>query len=165
MILIAFGANLPSRHGPPEQTFEAVKCALASAGVEVAKSSGLWHTAPVPVSSQPWYKNAVVEVKTGLGAFELLELLQRIEKDFGRADAAANAPRCIDLDLLAYNEAVINEDNLALPHPRMQERGFVLYPLAQVAPRWRHPVLQKTVNEMLCALPAGQVAEPLEIAA
>jgi 2-amino-4-hydroxy-6-hydroxymethyldihydropteridine diphosphokinase len=164
MILIGLGANLPSpRHGPPAATLAAALDALAADGrVRVVGRSRWYETAPVPVSDQPWYVNGVARVATDLPPAELLARLHAVEADFGRVRSVRNAPRLVDLDLLAYEGRVIDgEGGLELPHPRLHERAFVLLPLAELAPGWRHPRLHRTVEELIAALPPDQVARPL----
>jgi 2-amino-4-hydroxy-6-hydroxymethyldihydropteridine diphosphokinase len=163
MILVALGANLPSpEHGSPRQTLSAALDALAAKGVMVVQRSRWYETAPVPVSDQPWYVNAVAAVETGIGPVELLTLLHRVEEGFGRVRGERNAPRIVDLDLLAYGEDVRDgPDGLVLPHPRLHERAFVLLPLRDVAPGWRHPRLGLTVDEMIAGLPPDQMARLL----
>lgn len=159
MILIALGANLPSRCGAPEQTLKKAVADIQARGIRVVKQSSIWKTAPVPVSDQPWYRNAVIRVETNLPAFELLGLLHSIEDDFGRMRTVKNAPRLLDLDLLAYNTDLINEEGVFIPHPRMHNRGFVLRPLEEVAPQWVHPVLKRSVADLIKALPANEETE------
>ena len=165
MIHIALGANLPSSFGSPEETLEAAIAKLQGAGLEVLKRSRIWLTAPVPASDQPWYRNMVISVKTEMGAEELMALLLSVEEDFGRVRAERNAPRSIDLDIIAYDEDVQNTDLLSLPHPRMHQRAFVLYPLAEIAPEWQHPVLGLSVSDMIEQLPQGQDIKLLDEAA
>lgn len=162
-ILIGLGANLSSpRHGPPVATLEAALVALAGRGLQIVARSGWWESAPVPASDQPWYANGVVEVRTELGPEELLALLHSIEAEFGRVRTVPNAPRLLDLDLLAYGTLVCSgPEPPLLPHPRLAERGFVLYPLAQIRANWRHPATGLTVAEMIARLPAGQPVRPL----
>jgi 2-amino-4-hydroxy-6-hydroxymethyldihydropteridine pyrophosphokinase len=148
--------------GPPRAVGEAALAALAQAGVGVAARSRWFESAPVPASDQPWFVNAVARVATGLAAEALLTVLHRIEADLGRIRRVRNEARVIDLDLLAYGELVRrSETGLVLPHPRLHERAFVLLPLLEVAPDWRHPVLRKTAAELALALPAGPICRPL----
>ncbi|MCB2101133.1 MAG: 2-amino-4-hydroxy-6-hydroxymethyldihydropteridine diphosphokinase [Rhodobacterales bacterium] len=162
-ILVAVGANLPHpRHGPPLATCRAALAALEGAGVALVARSRWYRTAPVPVSDQPWYVNGVAAVETALDPRALLALLHAVEADFGRVRAERNAPRILDLDLLAHGDTVLPGPDLILPHPRLHERAFVLLPLADVAPRWRHPVLGRTVAEMIAALPEGQETAVVE---
>jgi len=167
MILVGIGANLPSDHGSPLQTCEAALDALENDGVGVVRRSRWYESAPVPASDQPGFVNAVAVVRTKLAPPELLALLHRIEARFGRAGPGAraarpNAARPLDLDLLAYHGAVRSgPEPPILPHPRMGVRAFVLRPLKEVAPRWRHPVSGKTVSALIRALGNDQIARPL----
>ncbi len=165
MILIGLGANLPSvTLGPPPGSLEAALALLARDGVRIMARSHWYRSAPVPISDQPWFINGVVVVATALEPPALLARLHEIEAHAGRVRRERNAPRVLDLDLLAYDDRVSEPDGagLALPHPRLHERAFVLRPLAEVAPGWRHPVLGRTVDDLLAALPPDQTAELLE---
>lgn len=162
MILIGFGANLPSAYGSPPCTFQTlVASLLPDAGISVFDSSSLWHSAPVPESNQPWYFNAVLHVRTHQGPDGLLASLKALEEHIGRVQGVRNAARALDLDLLCYHDVVINELVLQLPHPRMHQRAFVLYPLYEVAPGWQHPVLKKSVEDLIAILPADQQIEKI----
>lgn len=159
MILIALGANLPSSFGEPEQTLKRAVADIQARGVRVIKQSSIWKTAPVPVSDQPWYRNAVIRVETNLHAMELLQLLHSIEESFGRIRTVKNAPRVLDLDLIAYNSEIIDEDGVYIPHPRMHNRSFVLRPLQEVAPSWKHPILKRSIDDLIQALPTEEDSE------
>lgn len=163
MILVGLGGNLDSpRFGPPWRTLRAALARLEAGGIRIAACSRFYRSAPVPASEQPWYVNAVAEVETRLAPKALLDALLALEVEFGRVRSVANAPRVLDLDLLAYGDAVTAEDAVpALPHPRLAGRAFVLYPLAEVAPDWRHPVTGALVSSLIRALPADQVARPM----
>lgn len=159
MILIALGANLPSRFGEPEQTLKRAVSAIQARGIRVVKQSSIWKTAPVPVSDQPWYRNAVIRVETNLSALALLEVLHEIEADFGRIRSEKNAPRLLDLDLIAYNTDIIKEEGVFVPHSRMHNRAFVLKPLQEIAPQWIHPVLKRSVADLIKGLPVDDEIE------
>jgi 2-amino-4-hydroxy-6-hydroxymethyldihydropteridine diphosphokinase len=161
MILIALGANLPSPAGGPQETLEAALTELEARGVHIAARSRWYRTAPVPVSDQPWFVNGVARVETALKPLALLGALQEVEQVFERRRSVPNAARTLDLDVIAYDNRLENTPELILPHPRMQDRAFVLLPLAEIAPGWRHPVLGKTVEALISALPAEQKAEPI----
>ncbi len=156
MILIGLGANLDSRYGTPEETLSTCCSFLEQRQIKVLKSSNIWKSAPVPLSDQPWYRNAVCLIETDLPSHDLLKALAAIEEESGRVRHGRNAPRVLDLDLLAYNRDTLCDDILSLPHPRMHERAFVLYPLKEVAPQWVHPVLDSSINTMLENMPSGQ---------
>jgi 2-amino-4-hydroxy-6-hydroxymethyldihydropteridine diphosphokinase len=167
MIFLGLGGNMPSeRFGPPRATLEAALSALKGHGVQICRRSRWYRSQPLPDDGQPWYVNGVSEIATTLPPGALLTLLLEIERTCGRERRKRWAPRTIDLDLLAYHEVsnwVCRAPAVpVLPHPRLHERAFVLAPLAELAPGWRHPVLGRTVEAMLEALPAGQYVAPLE---
>jgi 2-amino-4-hydroxy-6-hydroxymethyldihydropteridine diphosphokinase len=151
---IALGANLPSSAGPPEQTLLVAIDDLAAAGSVVARSS-LYRTEPVGCTDQPPFVNAAVTLTTDLDPEALLDCLLAIERRYGRdrANAARNGPRTLDLDLLLIDNLVANSPRLTLPHPALAERRFVLAPLCEIAPNLRHPILGKSMAELLAALP------------
>ena len=113
----------------------------------------------MPVSDQPWYVNVVAEVDTDLTADGLLRALHDIEELFGRIRSIPNAPRLIDLDLIDFRGEIAagGAGKATLPHPRMAERAFVVRPLADLAPEWRHPISGLAIGDLLAALP---VADP-----
>ncbi len=157
MILIALGANLPSRYGEPLVTLEkAIECIDAYSDICVTNRSSVYVSAPVPVSDQPWYHNAVIDIEASLSPQDLLGVLQAIEIDFGRIRGERNAARILDLDILAYHDLILEESGLILPHPRMTERAFVVLPLFDIAPTWKHPATGACIGEMLEFLPSGQ---------
>jgi 2-amino-4-hydroxy-6-hydroxymethyldihydropteridine diphosphokinase len=162
MILIALGANVPSpRFGPPAKTLAAALAALEEAGVTVVACSRFYKSAPLPPSEQPWFVNCVASVDTAMPPEALLDALLAIERRFGRRRRERNAPRVLDLDVLAYNDVTTGEDkHLELPHPRMHERAFVLLPLAEIAPEWRHPGNGESLSALIEALPGDQMAWP-----
>jgi 2-amino-4-hydroxy-6-hydroxymethyldihydropteridine diphosphokinase len=153
MILIALGGNLPSRAGQPADTLKRALGELERQGVEIREVSAFYETPAWPDPTAPAFVNAVAAVKTGLQPVELLMLLHGLETDFGRLRSASNAPRTLDLDLLDYDGRVMAEPLLTLPHPRMATRSFVLVPLRDVAPGWRHPVTGQRLADLLAALP------------
>ena len=169
-ILIALGGNLPHPvFGEPRRTLEAALRKMEARGVRVIARSRWFRSAPVPPSDQPWFVNAVARVETEMSAGELMATLHAVEDELGRARKDRNEARLIDLDLLAYGRRVragrpgdARSAEPELPHPRLHERAFVLRPLAEVAPGWRHPATGRSVEEMIGDLPEDQVAEPCD---
>ena len=154
MILIALGANLPSFAGPPAATLDEAIKDLAQHGVDPVARSRFYVTPAWPDPQDPAFVNAVMQVETALTPEALLARLHAIEARFGRERSVRNGPRVLDLDILDYNE-LTQVGPPTLPHPRMEQRGFVLVPLAEVAPRWRHPVSGRSVADLIADLSAA----------
>jgi 2-amino-4-hydroxy-6-hydroxymethyldihydropteridine diphosphokinase len=165
MILIGLGANLSSRVGAPKATLAAALEAMPEQGIRVVARSRLWSSPAWPPSDQPPFVNAVARVASDLGPAELLARLHAVEHAFGRQRGERWAARTLDLDLLCHDGQVVipaRDGDLALPHPRLAARAFVLMPLRDVAPDWRHPVDGRTIDQLIAALPPDQSAAPLE---
>jgi len=155
--LVALGSNLGDRLGYLRGAVEA----LAHHGRVVATSS-VWDTAPMYVVDQPSFLNACLVLETDLDALPLLDVLQSIERSAGRDRSIRFGPRTLDLDLLALDDQVVEHPRLTLPHPRLHERPFVLHPLAEVDPDWRHPTLGRTVASLAGDWPAPErLSDPL----
>lgn len=154
MILIALGSNLPFCGQPPA---DIITCALRALEkiATVAAQSRLYDSPAWPDPTDPPYVNAVARIETGLGPEAFLAALHALEAGFGRRRGRPNASRTLDLDLLDYNGLLRQAggpDGLVLPHPRIQDRGFVLAPLAEIAPGWRHPVSGKSAEALMARL-------------
>jgi 2-amino-4-hydroxy-6-hydroxymethyldihydropteridine diphosphokinase len=141
---ISAGSNLGDRKGNLEF---AVTCLEKENAVR--KSSSYFETEPVGYRNQPWFLNIVIEIETSREPLQLLDLCQSIEDSCGRVRTFPNAPRTLDLDILLFDDAIISDERLVIPHPRLQERRFVLEPLAQIAPDQIHPVLKKSIQSLL----------------
>ncbi len=148
-IYLSLGSNLGDR----EKNLARAITALPERGVRVLRRSSLYETEPVDVRGQPWFLNCVVESETDLMPRQLLQALLGIEREMGRRRRVPRGPRLIDMDILFYGSSIIDLPGLEIPHPRSSERRFVLMPLNELAPTLRHPVLKKTVAELLAETP------------
>ena len=177
-ILIALGSNLSWDGKQPDKILRDTLAALSENGLAPAQISRFFSTPCFPAGAGPDYVNAAACLKTSLNAGQILEVLHQIEASFGRIRARRWGGRTLDLDLLAVGDTVAPDlatwtkwrnlaldrqlkdapDQLILPHPRLQDRAFVLVPLLDVAADWRHPVLGATIAEMVAALPAADFA-------
>ena len=151
-------------YGNPVNTLNEAVLRLRQS-VKILRQSSWYRSAPVPASDQPWFVNAVVAAETDLSAATLLQLLHKTEQDFGRIRRQRWEARIIDLDLLVYHGRVTENQNQlsgpVLPHPFMQERAFVLAPIKEIAPEWRHPVSGLTASQLLENLPDEQAFDIL----
>ncbi|MDP8255767.1 MAG: 2-amino-4-hydroxy-6-hydroxymethyldihydropteridine diphosphokinase [Candidatus Alcyoniella australis] len=145
---IGLGSNLGQRRAHLVYACER----LDADGLRLIAASEFIETQPEGNADQPLFQNAAAIVETALDPLELLERLLAIERERGRQRGAANAPRTLDLDLLLYDELTLDDPRLIVPHPRMHLRRFVLEPLCSIAAHWRHPLLQKTVAQLLQTL-------------
>lgn len=153
-VYVALGSNLGDRAAMLRQAEAAIG---RLPGVKVLRSSTVHHSpallAPGDTTAQPDYLNSVLELSSGLSAPELLSALKQIERELGRDPGGRWAPRLIDLDLLLYGDVVIDQPGIEIPHPGMASRRFVLGPLAELAPKLKHPVLGQTIAALLAAAP------------
>lgn len=163
MILIGIGSNLAQPPAAtPRETAEAAVAALPGIGMRVLALSDWYASEPVPASDQPWFVNGVARVASALEPPALLERMLALEAQLGRIRGAPNAARTLDLDLLDYDSQLLETAPLILPHPRLHLRRFVLEPLREIAPGWRHPRLGRSAAELIDLLPAGQPVIRLE---
>lgn len=152
---IGLGANLGD---PRRQIKEALVRLATIETVELRQVSSFYLNPPMGPQNQPWYVNAVAQIRTRVGPEALLRALERVEEALGRVKEERWGPRLIDLDLLLYNGVVSSGPRLILPHPEMHRRAFVLVPLAEIDPEAWHPVLKKSAAELLAELDAATLA-------
>jgi 2-amino-4-hydroxy-6-hydroxymethyldihydropteridine diphosphokinase len=159
-IVVALGGNLAGDFTSQEALLEAALAKFPQAGLPVLARSGWWRSAAWPDPKGNEYRNGVAIVEANGPATAVLEALFAIERSFGRMRGAPNAPRTLDLDLIAYGREVSRGPDLILPHPRAHERLFVMGPLAEIAPDWRHPLNGRTAAELAQAATVGRDATP-----
>lgn len=147
-IFIGLGSNL----GDKEENIRQAVLLLKRGGADPFLLSSLYLTEPVGFPDQPWFLNLVAEVETGLSPRALLGLAGRVENELGRVRSVKDGPRTIDVDILLYQERVVEEEDLVIPHPRLHLRRFVLAPLVEIAGAVCHPVFKKTVSELFSEL-------------
>lgn len=151
---IAFGANLSN----PKETFQSALFELGHRDVRVKRLSSLWQSPAWPSGSdQPDYTNACAEVEFSGTARALLSHLHAVEAHFGRIRTVVNAPRSLDLDLIDFQGQVLEASDITLPHPRLSDRGFVLLPLSELNPKWKHPASHQDVWRLIGQLPTQDV--------
>lgn len=144
-VYLSLGSNLGDRIGHIQEALKK----LPERGLKVCRVSSFYWTQPVDFRPQPRFVNCVAEVETDLMPRRLLATLQSIERALGRRPGTAKGPRPIDIDILLYDNRVVRTAGLTIPHQRLEERRFVLIPLAELAANLRHPVTERTVLEML----------------
>jgi 2-amino-4-hydroxy-6-hydroxymethyldihydropteridine diphosphokinase len=160
-ILIALGSNLKGVHVSVEALLEAALARFPAIGLPVIRRSSWWRSAAWPDPTAPDYLNGVAIVETAGTPLQTLAALRALEAEFGRVRSERNAPRTLDLDLIAHGRIVLDGHELVLPHPRAAERLFVMGPLAQIAPDWVHPASGETAAAMAATARVGLDARPL----
>lgn len=153
-VYLALGSNLGDRLANLKRAIAAL-----SPQMEVKAKSHVYETPPWGFEDQPKFLNQVIQVNTYLAPEPLLKHLKRLEVTLGRKATFPNGPRLIDIDILFYDDLVLNTPSLEIPHPRLHERGFVLLPLADIAPDWVHPVLKKSVRELLASCNVSDITK------
>jgi 2-amino-4-hydroxy-6-hydroxymethyldihydropteridine diphosphokinase len=155
-VYLSLGSNLGDRKAQLEEAMDR----LARLG-KVTAASSFYETEPVEVTNQPRFLNCAVKLETEKMPRQLLKAILDLERDMGRRRTQSKGPRNIDIDILLFGSSIVETKGLTIPHPAMHKRRFVLEPLAEIAPEVRHPVLKKTIREMIDALPSGQAVHKI----
>jgi 2-amino-4-hydroxy-6-hydroxymethyldihydropteridine diphosphokinase len=161
LVVIGLGSNLAGSYPSREALLEAVFAALANFGIKLRARSSFWSSTAWPDPTRPEYLNAVALVEAEARARPLLSLLLQLEQDFGRRREELHGDRTLDLDLIAYGRERLNEADFVLPHPRAAERRFVMGPLAEIAPTWRHPLTGEAASTLAVRATVGEDARPV----
>ncbi len=156
-VYLSLGSNIGDR----EANLSNAVSRLETLGRVLAVSS-YYETEPVEVTEQPWFLNCAVEFETNQTPQQLMKSLLQIEWEMGRRRVQKKGPRSVDIDILLFDDGIIDSKELTIPHPAMQGRRFVLEPLAEIAPEAKHPISKKTIRELLDALPVDQAVRRLE---
>jgi 2-amino-4-hydroxy-6-hydroxymethyldihydropteridine diphosphokinase len=154
-VYLSLGSNVGDRAGNLHAAIDRLRVLG-----EVVSVSSFYETEPVEFTSQPWFLNCAVKLNTNQIPQELLAGILDIEQQLGRRRGQKKGPRAIDLDILLFGNAIVDDHGLTIPHPAMHERRFVLEPLAEIAPDVLHPILQRTIRDLRDALPPGQMVKP-----
>jgi 2-amino-4-hydroxy-6-hydroxymethyldihydropteridine diphosphokinase len=160
-VIVALGCNDKGAWTDCREALEAALARFRAEGIDVVARSSWWASQAWPDPSDPPFLNGVVIVRTEHGPHALMAALGRIEDVFGRRRDVANAPRTLDLDLIAYGRLTGDLNGLILPHPRATERLFVMGPLAEIAPDWRHPQGDRPASELAAKADVGRDACPI----
>jgi 2-amino-4-hydroxy-6-hydroxymethyldihydropteridine diphosphokinase len=151
-VYLALGSNIGDRLANLKQAIDSL-----TPQMEVKAKSSVYETPPWGYEDQPKFLNQVVKAKTYLDPGPLLKHLKRLEVALGRKESFPNGPRLIDMDILFYDELIVNTSSLVIPHPRLHERGFVLLPLMELSPDLVHPLIKKSVREMVAGCDVGGI--------
>jgi 2-amino-4-hydroxy-6-hydroxymethyldihydropteridine diphosphokinase len=153
MILLSLGSNLPSKFGNSKETL--LKCYdyFNNKNIQILKKSSFYESIAVPNKSDPKFINSIISIKTNFSAEQLMQYILEVEKNFERKREQLNAPRTCDIDIVDFNGEVINITNkkisLQIPHPRLEQRSFVLYPISEIDKNWQSPLSGKIIDQLI----------------
>ena len=156
-VYLGLGSNLGDRGGNIQKAL----VSLERWGIRILRASGIYETEPVGYADQPWFYNMAVCAETGLSPQEVLKAISAIEAAIGREKTHRNGPRKIDIDILFYDDLLIDVEGLRVPHPEIARRNFVLVPMNEIAAELAHPVLKKQIRELLKGSADKAIVRPL----
>jgi len=149
MKILAFGSNLPFKNNSPQDNIEKAYEVLSKNGIKILNKSSIYRSEAYPNKNDPEFRNSVVSIDTDLEPDVLLKIILKIEESFDRKRYVKNSPRTLDIDIICFDDIVLNEKNLIIPHPEIQNRLFVLLPIQEINKNWLHPVLTKSVTNII----------------
>ena len=163
LVVIGLGSNLAGDYASSEALLESALLAVSGLSVDIVARSVWWRSIAWPRPDEPPFVNGVALAEPSWPADDILERLLEVERTFGRMRGHTNGPRTLDLDLVAYGRAMFSRPGLQIPHPRAHERKFVMGPLAEIAPQWRHPASGRTARELAMRARIGRDARPIRL--
>jgi len=149
MKIIALGSNIPFKNISPVEIIEAAYNTLANYDIKILKKSNIYQSEAYPNKSDPFFYNSALSIETKLKPIDLLDNILKIEKLFGRERKEKNSPRTLDIDIISYDNLILNEKNLKIPHPALHLRPFVILPIRDLDTNWKHPAFFKTVAQII----------------
>ncbi len=148
MKILALGSNLKFNKNSPLENIESAYEYLEKFNIKILKKSHIYQSEAYPNKSDPIFFNSAVSIETNLNPFDLLNKILEVEKLFGRVRKEKNNPRTLDIDIICFDNLILNQENLKIPHPFLQKRPFVFLPIKDLDEKWKHPVLLKTIDQI-----------------
>ena len=149
MKIIALGSNIPFKNLLPTQILEKTYSILKNYNINIIKKSHIYQSEAYPNKSDPLFYNSALSIDTKLQPNELLKNILKIEKNFGRVRTKKNSPRTLDIDIISFDDLILNQSNLKIPHPSLHLRPFVILPIRDLDKNWKHPVFFKTITQFI----------------
>lgn len=148
MKILALGSNLKFNNNSPLENIESAYEYLERSNIKILQKSHIYQSEAYPNKSDPIFCNSAVSIETYLNPFDLLNKILEIEQLFGRVRKEKNNPRTLDIDIICYDNVILNQENLKIPHPFLQKRPFVFLPIRDLDENWKHPILSKTIDQI-----------------